>query len=212
MARSPLEQAVVIAGEPVLAGILLGAGGGEAPRAAAVIAPPHPLYGGSMENPVVSELAYACCQSGVASLRFDWRGVGGSAGTASGQEAAADADYAAALEELAATVDAPLAACGYSFGAASAVRAAARDPRVRRLVLVAPPPTLTDAEALGAFAGPVLAVVGERDVLAPPDAVAAMLGPEAEPVVVPEADHFFGAGLAALGQSVRRWLAGAAPG
>ncbi len=205
MARSPLEQAIVIAADPVLSGALLGPAEGE-PRAAAVIAPPHPLYGGSMENPVVSELAYACCQAGVTSLRFDWRGVGGSAGTASGDTADADADYAAALAEIRATVNAPVLACGYSFGAAAAARAATGDPRVRRLVLVAPPPALADAEALGAFRGPTLVLVGERDPLAPPDAVDRMLAEDAELVVIPEADHFFGAGLAALGRAMRDWL------
>jgi hypothetical protein len=205
MARSPLEQAIVIAADPVLSGALLGSAEGE-PRAAAVIAPPHPLYGGSMENPVVSELAFACSQAGVASLRFDWRGVGGSAGAPSGDSADADADYAAALAEIAANVAAPIAACGYSFGAAAAARAATGDPRVRRLVLVAPPPGLCDAATLGAIAGPTLVLVGERDPVAPPKAVDRMLAKDAELVVIPEADHFFGAGLALLGRTVREWL------
>lgn len=205
MARSPLEQAIVIAADPVLSGALLGSADGE-PRAAAVIAPPHPLYGGSMENPVVSELAFACCQAGLASLRFDWRGVGGSAGTPSGDSADADADYAAALAEIAASVDAPLAACGYSFGAAAAARSAAGDPRVRRMVLVAPPPALADSAVLGAFQGPTLVLVGQRDPIAPPEALDRMLAKDAELVVIPEADHFFGAGLALLGRTVRDWL------
>ena len=46
---------------------------------AAVVAPPHPEYGGSLDNPVVNELAYALYQEGFASLRFNWRGVGASA-------------------------------------------------------------------------------------------------------------------------------------
>ena len=39
----------------------------------AVVAPPHPLYGGSMDSPVVNEIAYACQKAGHASLRFNWR-------------------------------------------------------------------------------------------------------------------------------------------
>src|SRR5262245_39619387 len=52
-----------------------------------VLAPPHPLYGGSLEAPVLSELAWAAAQAGPASLRFNWRCVGASAGEPSGDPA-----------------------------------------------------------------------------------------------------------------------------
>jgi alpha/beta superfamily hydrolase len=82
------------------------------PDRGAVIAPPHPEYGGSLENPVVSELAYAAHQAGYASLRFNWRGVGGSQGRISGDAGAAEADYRAALEHLARTVPGPFVGAG----------------------------------------------------------------------------------------------------
>ena len=66
----------------------------------AVIAPPHPEYGGSLESPVVSEVAYALYKAGVASLRFNWRGVGASQGAISGDAAAADDPYAYAIALL----------------------------------------------------------------------------------------------------------------
>ena len=65
-------------------------------RGAAVIAPPHPLYGGRLDNPVVIALADGLRAAGLATLCFNFRGVGGSSGHASGAAADADADYRAA--------------------------------------------------------------------------------------------------------------------
>lgn len=184
-------------------------GAGDA-AAGAVIAPPHPLYGGSMDSPVVSELAWACTKAGLASLRFNWRGVGGSTGAPSGDLALGAADFAAALLQLGRTVSGPLVAAGYSFGAAAAVRATAPQPRVRRLVLVAPPPALLDAAALRAGdEREILLLGGEHDTLAPPDALEELTRtlPRARFVRLDGADHFFAAGLAELTREVAAWLA-----
>jgi alpha/beta superfamily hydrolase len=203
------ERAVTIAA-PTLGGDLEGIFVAGAPPEAggAVIAPPHPLYGGSMESPVVSELAYACARVGLASLRFNWRGVGASAGGRSGSPAAADEDYAAALAHQAETVAGDLVACGYSFGACSAVRTAAASGRVRRLLLVSPPPSLIDAEALRGFEGPLLVAVGEADDLAPARVLSELVvgNPGARLEVIPDTDHFFLTGLAELSRVVREWL------
>lgn len=174
----------------------------------AVIAPPHPLYGGSMGSPVVNELAHACWGAGVASLRFDWRGVGASGGVPSGEAAHADADYGAALEQVAATVGGELVACGYSFGASAALRCAAAAPRVTCCVLVAPPPALLDAERLASFPGRSLVLVGEADTLADPAELERLAASRARVALarIPEADHFFAAGLADVGRRVREWL------
>ena len=174
----------------------------------AVIAPPHPLYGGSMESPVVAEVAFACHRAGIATLRFNWRGVGASAGEPSGDEAVADEDYAAALAHVAATVPGPLLACGYSFGSAAAVRAAERSPRVRRLVLVAPPPALIAPARIAASGARVLIVTGDRDDFVPLGTLRDGLGGAANATlrVLPGVDHFFGAGLGALGREVSEWL------
>ena len=172
----------------------------------AVIAPPHPLYGGNMDSPVVNELAHACHGAGWASLRFNWRGVGASGGLPSGESGDADADYGAALDQIAETVGGPLAACGYSFGAAAAVRCAGAD-RIERLVLVAPPPSLLDPAALAAFPGRTLILAGEADTIAPPAALESLAdGTRTEVIRIPEADHFFTFGLAPIGQKTRAWL------
>lgn len=207
------ERSVVIAG-PASDGEIASLDGlyraGASPAAGAVlIAPPHPLYGGSMESPVVTEIAFAAARAGLASLRFDWRGVGASGGTPSGEPRDHDADYLAALQHLADTHPGSLCAAGYSAGAAAAARVAMRAPRVTSLLLVAPPTAMLDAAALEAFRGRVLLVAAEHDRIAPPDALRAL----AERLVAArfecaaEADHFFGTGLAALGRAAAAWLA-----
>ncbi len=209
MTPKPEERGVVIAlgdGSLALEGIYLA---GEGPDCGgAVIAAPHPLYGGSMESPVVNEIAYACQRAGLASLCFNWRGVGASAGEPSGEAADADADYAAAALHLEETVSGPLVAAGYSFGAAAALRVGAQHPRVRRLLLVSPPPSLLAAAALEGFRGAVLMLTGEHDAIAPARALedlAASL-PRATFRVVAEADHFFMVGLGEIARAVGDWL------
>jgi alpha/beta superfamily hydrolase len=205
----PEERGVVIAlgdGTLALEGIYLAGDGPDA--GGAVIAAPHPLYGGSMESPVVNEIAHACQRAGLASLCFNWRGVGASAGEPSGEAVAADADYAAAALHLAETVSGPLVAAGYSFGAAAAVRVGAQHPRVWRLLLISPPPSLLAAAALKGFRGAVLMLTGEHDAIAPARALedlAASL-PRATLRVVAEADHFFMAGLGEIARAVGDWL------
>jgi alpha/beta superfamily hydrolase len=175
----------------------------------AVIAPPHPQFGGSIESPVLNEIAYACSRAGIASLRFNWRGVGASTGAPSGDAADADADYRAAVAHMGETVDGPLVACGYSFGAAAAVHVALDDPRIDRLVLVAPPPAMLPPGAFEQLARPALVLVGECDSLVEPDRLRG-LAESASGVrleVIPVADHFFFAvGLADISRAAGEWL------
>jgi hypothetical protein len=209
MARSPLEQAVVIAGDPVLAGILLGAGGdADGPRAAAVIAPPHPLYGGSMDSPVVNELNFALHGCGIAALRFNWRGVGASGGDITGDVSAATADYEAASLHMEETVAGPLVAAGYSFGAVAAALVAATRARLQRLLLVSPPVRLLDTALLSGAVRDTLVITGEHDEYAPPAALERACH-EARGVtlrVIPGADHFFARGLADIAREAQAWL------
>lgn len=172
----------------------------------AVIAPPHPEYGGSLENPVVSELAYALYKAGVASLRFNWRGVGASQGVISGDTTAADEDYLAALEQVCETAGVPVIGAGYSFGAATALRVGLRDPRVAELILVAPPIGMIESLPIDDFSGPIHVIVGGRDTFAPIGRLSSLFEgmPNANLDVIPKADHFFAShGLAELVELVR---------
>jgi len=204
-----LDKMIAIAmpgAEWALEGIFTGVAGLD--PGGAVVAAPHPLYGGSMDSPVVAELSWACQSAGYATVRFNWRGVGASGGELNGDPALAGADYAAALAYLEETVSGPILAAGYSFGAAAAVRVASTSPRVRRLVLVAPPPALLDADALTGFRGSALVVVGGRDSFAPIDDLAQLLGDgdRRRLEVIPGADHFFARGLADISRLAREWL------
>jgi uncharacterized protein len=173
----------------------------------AVVAPPHPVYGGSLENPVCNELAYGLWRAGWASLRFNWRGVGASQGRISGETSAADADYRAALESLALSFSPPILAGGYSFGAAAALRVALADARVGPLVLVAPPVAMLADLDLDKLRGPVHVIAGGADEFAPAEQLARVLEPlpHAQLDVIPRVDHFFSAsGLAELSELVRQ--------
>ena len=113
MSPRPFERPATIAlpdSDPLpdgsaLEGLWLPARGEDGPRGGAVMAAPHPLMGGSMESPVATEVALAASDAGYGSLRFNWRGVGGSAGTASGEVDDADRDYRAALSFIEAAGD-----------------------------------------------------------------------------------------------------------
>jgi alpha/beta superfamily hydrolase len=192
--------------ELALEGVFLAGEGQEG--AGAVVAPPHPLYGGSMDHPACNELAYACCDTGIASLRFNWRGVGASAGAPSGESVDADADYGAATRYLAETVDGPLLAAGYSFGAATALRAASREPRIRRLLLLAPPLPILDRDLLADYGGSVLVVAAGHDEFSPANELRELTEalPRASFQLIPDADHFFMAGLADVARAARDWL------
>jgi alpha/beta superfamily hydrolase len=193
-----------------LDGLWLPARGEGGPRGGAIVAAPHPLMGGSMDSPVATEVGIATSDAGYASLRFNWRGVGGSAGRPSGEVRDADVDYVAALAFMKESVEGPILACGYSWGALAAARVGLEDPRVRKLVLVAPPPDGLDASRLAEGGKPALVIAGDRDAYVPEPALRERLEglADVEIVVLDGVDHFFMSGLDEVGHAVRRWLAG----
>ena len=183
-------------------------------QAGAVVAPPHPLYGGSMTNPVVQIVVEAALDSGVSALAFNYRGTEQSEGVASSSLVASTADYRAALDALRAEVPGPIIAAGYSFGAGTALLSARDEPAVQGLVLIAPPLGMLHAEDLAAFRGNALIVVGDDDEYSPITALRELLAqaPGVKLEVLPGVDHFFHfGGLRALftlvKEQLRDWLA-----
>src|SRR5690349_360642 len=99
----------------------------ESPRAVAVIAHPHPLFGGTMDNKVITTLARAFSEGGCATYRFNFRGVGASHGEHDDGQGETE-DMVRVIEHARGEAgrDLPLMLAGFSFGGAVATRASCR--------------------------------------------------------------------------------------
>lgn len=209
MFRAPASERVALPGP---AGMLEGIAEDPAaaqPPGCAVICHPHPLGGGTMTNKVVHTLARAFQERGVPTLRFNFRGVGSSAGSF-------DDGQGETLDALAAVAWArerwpgrPLWLGGFSFGSYVALRAAAQcTPAL--LVTVAPPLGRWDFSDIRAPACPWLIVQGNRDELVDAAAVqrwATGLAPPPRLVLLDGVDHFFHGRLHELKDTVLAFAA-----
>lgn len=172
----------------------------QAPVGVAVIAHPHPLYGGTMENKVVQTLARAFVAQGVVAWRLNFRGVGASEGVYDDGRGELDDFRALAAAARAAHPDLPLAAAGFSFGG-YVVSQLAAELQPRRLVLVAP---AVGRFPVSAVPAETLVIHGEEDDVVPLADVLAWARPQKLPIVViPGAGHFFHGDLGRLQQIVR---------
>jgi len=176
-------------------------------RMGVVVSHPHPLYGGDMDSPVVSRIVEVCTDRGLATLRFNFRGVGDSTGRHDEGRGEQD-DIRAGFAYLQRTLGggARIALAGYSFGAAVSAAVANAIP-IAGLALVAPPMRVAEVHLPVAVAGPLLIVVGAEDQYCPAAALEAMRTglPEATVIVIEGADHFFFGSLAPLGDAVGAW-------
>lgn len=143
-----------------------------------------------MDNKVVQTLARAFVQLGYRAVRFNFRGIGGSAGQ--WDEGRGEVDDALAVVAAVRDAGQPLVLAGFSFGAYVASQAAARlpaDQAAERLVLVGP--ATSNFEVAQVPAG-TLVIHGEADDVVPLSATLDWARPQAQPVVVvPGAGHFF---------------------
>lgn len=176
-------------------------------RGTAVIAHPHPLFGGTMDNKVVQTVARAFVQTGWRAVRFNFRGVGGSEGTYD--------NGTGELQDMLAVVahaapDGPLALAGFSFGAfvtSHAVAAiAGRD--LAKLVLVGTAASRFEVAPVAPdLHDRTLVLHGEQDDTVPLADVMHWARPQSLPVtVVPGGGHFFHGQLPLLRSLVARHL------
>ena len=208
-----MREQVLIPGSPRLEGLWDQPDGPE-PVGVLVVAHPHPLHGGTMLQPVVYHLSRALVERGYATLRFNFRGVGDSEGSYDGLDERRDVEAAVEFARARVGARVPLALAGYSFGSMMAALAVGGGLAVDALALVA---FVVDAEefmptfytSLSSYAGPLLAVVGERDDMAPPARVEGFLtglGLHPQVVVIPGADHFFVGRHSEVGAAVGDFL------
>ena len=196
-----------IAGEAGLIEIAIDTPAGPT-RGVSVIAHPHPLFGGTMDNKVVQTLARAFTQCGWTAVRFNFRGVGASTG--SHDEGRGELQDLLAVVRHAAPAG-PLALAGFSFGAfvtTHAFAALQAEREIASLVLVGTAASRFEVAPVPAtFHMQTLVIHGETDDTVPLAAVLDWARPQALPVtVVPGVGHFFHGQLPLLKSLVVRHL------
>jgi alpha/beta superfamily hydrolase len=177
-------------------------------RGVAVIAHPHPLFGGTLDNKVVQTLARAFTQSGWTAVRFNFRGVGGTEGVHDEGRGETE-DMLAVVQQVA--PGGALALAGFSFGAFVTSHVFERlhaSRAIEKLVLVGTAASRFGVATIPQEAhGETLVIHGERDDTVPLQAVLDWARPQALPVtVVPGGEHFFHGQLPLLKNLVLRHL------
>lgn len=205
---SPATQAISVDGAAGCIEALLDTPAEGAVVGTAVLAHPHPLFGGTMHNKVVQTLARAFVLSGWRVVRFNFRGVGASAGTH--DEGRGEAlDMLKVIEQVA--PEGPLALAGFSFGAfvvSHVVQALQAHRPPLKLVLVGTATSRFDvAQVPNALHAHCLVVHGEHDDTVPLGSVMDWARPQSLPItVIPGVSHFFHGQLPLLKSLVTRHL------
>ena len=201
-------QSLTLQGSAGVIEALLDTPSGGVFKGTAVIAHPHPLFGGTMQNKVVQTLARAFVQCGWQAVRFNFRGVGVSAGTYD-EGLGEAADMLSVIEQVAPA--GPLALAGFSFGAFVTSHVAQTVAPVRsldKLVLVG---TAASRFAVAPVAPDLheqtLVLHGEQDDTVPLTSVLDWARPQYLPVtVIPGVEHFFHGQLPLLRSLVARHI------
>jgi uncharacterized protein len=159
-----------------------------------VVTHPHPLYGGDMYNLVVESIVHVYNLKGYSTLKFNFRGVGGSSGTY-GHGAGEQEDVLSAISFLTDMRMDRIDLAGYSFGAWVNAHVLQKDNPVNRMIMVSPPVGFMDFASVSAMNSLKLVVTGNRDDIAPAEEIKKMIAswnPEARFDIIDGADHFYG--------------------
>ena len=175
-----------------------------------VITHPHPLYGGSMHNNVVDSLDHAYQQAGYTTLRFNFRGVGGSQGEYDNGKGEQE-DVNAALHYLVEQGKNVVDLAGYSFGAWVNTLTRPSVNAVQRMIMVSPPVAFLDFGPPQSIPQLRLVIAGSGDEIAPPELIKTILpnwNSSARLEIIEGADHFYGTYTAELESILTNYLAG----
>ena len=178
-------------------------------KAAVVFGHPHPQFGGTMHTKGAYQSAKGLARIGCAVLRFNFRGVGRSAG-AFDEGAGEREDFRAALDVMAARYPgSPLWAAGMSFGAWIGLTVGAEDPRVSLLLGVAVPVNRYDLGAVARSPKPKFFVHGELDELCSEKQIREFYAGAADPkelAIIDSANHLFEGRVSLVGEAVEDLL------
>jgi uncharacterized protein len=179
------------------------------PDFAAVVCHPHPLFGGTLHNKVVYQIAKVLHDRGAPVLRFNFRGAGQSEGEHDNGRGELG-DVRAALDYLAAQFPGKsILLAGFSFGSWVGLRVGCKDIRVHKLIGLGLAVDNTDMSDLRACVKPKLVIQGGNDPFgsrANIDALFAVLPEPKRLVIVDGADHFFTGRLDQIGIAINAWL------
>jgi alpha/beta superfamily hydrolase len=186
---------------------------GENPTHAALVAHPHPVYGGTLHNKVVFHAMKTLNSFGFPVLRFNFRGTGLSEGEHAHGEGEVD-DVRVALDWLEKEFHLPMILAGFSFGAAVGLRVGCPDSRVRAVIGLGIPVAAVedrqyDFEFLKSCNKPKLFVSGTRDQFSPRAKLEQLLQSLPEPkklVMIEAADHFFEGRLREMRDAIESWV------
>jgi alpha/beta superfamily hydrolase len=173
-----------------------------------IICHPHPLFGGTMTNKVVTTLAKTLKELSLNTLRLNFRGVGKTEGIHDEGRGEAE-DVIALANWVREKTEGDVWLAGFSFGGYVAARAASQLSNIKQLISIAPQVSRFYEAPIGPISCPWLIVQGEKDDVVSPDAVYAWvetLNPKPTLIRLPEAGHFFHGQLGVLQSEILKNL------
>lgn len=169
-----------------------------------VVTHPHPLYGGSMDNPVVETITRAYAHRGYSTLRFNFRGVGASGGTFNDGRGE-QLDILACIDYLDTEGIRVMDLAGYSFGAWVLAKLSPLPEKIKRMLMVSPPVAFMDFSNVRPCRPDIRTITGSLDDFAPPSDVESWLaacGIAGDTAIIEDADHFYSGRLHHLEKAV----------
>ncbi len=193
-------------------GVMCGPVAMRPPMPAVVVCHPHPVFGGSMDSPLVFRLCEKLAEHGIASMRFNFRRTAGDPQSMA-ESAARDAAVAFdVIRQWDFVNSRRCAIAGYSFGAAAILRALPDLSAARGIALIAPPPASLREARIGDVSTPLYFVVGDRDKIADPAELQSQIDTMTGPVrldVLDGADHALTGHIDEAADRAARFLADA---